>query len=340
MRVGIAGFGFMGRMHYGCWKQVPGVEVVALCDRDQRQFDSSQAAAGNVAGADTSCDFGSAVLYDDYEKMLANANLDVVDITLPTFLHLPMTQQALAQGIHVLCEKPMALNAEECETMLSAWAAAPQNTELMIGQSLRFQPNYVFARELILSGKYGKVIAADFGRFSAAPGWSQDSGDNWFFDEKRSGGVALDLHIHDTDMVNFLFGMPVSVTSSAQYNGKVMQHISTIYNYDNMVVTGAASWAMAKSFGFERHFRIMFEQATLIMANNRTPEFMLYPMEGEPYTPELVTANPYQSEINWFVDKINGKAVELVTTPEQSRNSVRIVDAEKLSANSGQQVDL
>ncbi|HPK38124.1 MAG TPA: Gfo/Idh/MocA family oxidoreductase, partial [Kiritimatiellia bacterium] len=78
IKVAIAGFGFMGRMHYGCWKKVPGVQVVALCDQDRRQFEQSAAAAGNVQGADMSCDYGDAVLYDDFATMLDQARPDAV----------------------------------------------------------------------------------------------------------------------------------------------------------------------------------------------------------------------------------------------------------------------
>lgn len=341
MRVGIAGFGFMGRMHYGCWKKVAGAEVVALCDRDMRQFEAPAAANGNVAGADTSCDYGDAMIVDDYARLLEEANLDVVDITLPTFLHVPTACQALAKGIHVLCEKPMALTTADCDTLLSAWRSAPTGTELAIGQCLRFRNEYVYAKRLIESGVYGEVIAARFGRYSVAPGWTRDGGKSWFFDESRSGGMALDLHIHDADMVNFLFGVPRAVTSSAYYDREgTMIHIATSYDVGGAVVTAEGGWGMAKSFGFERGFQINFERATLVMASKRTPEFCLYPMEGEAFTPELPVSEPYQNEINWFADKVGGTPVEAVTSPQESRDSVRIVDAEKISARCGKTVTL
>ncbi|MDX9867457.1 MAG: Gfo/Idh/MocA family oxidoreductase [Kiritimatiellia bacterium] len=342
MRVGIAGFGFMGRMHYGCWKKVAGAEVAALCDRDRRQFEQSAAAAGNVQGADVSCDYGDAGLYEDFATMLDKARPDAVDITLPTFLHVPMATLALSRGIHVLCEKPMALHTAACDELLAAWRAAPQGTELMIGQCLRFRGEYVYAKRLIESNTYGRVIAARFGRYSQAPGWSRDGGKSWFFDESRSGGVALDLHIHDTDMVHYLFGMPQAVTSSAYDDSDgTMIHISTLYDVGGPSVVAEGGWGMSKTFGFERSFQIAFERATLVMAMRRQPEFCLYPMEGEPVVPELpVSADAYQNEINWFADKISGRAVEPVTSPEACRDSVRIVDAEKRSARSGTRVSL
>lgn len=340
MRVAIAGFGFMGRMHYGCWKNVAGVEVVALCDKDQRQF-QEPVTTGNVSGADTSTDYGEAKIYDDWEKMLAETKPDILDVTLPTWLHLPVTCQALARGIHVLCEKPMALNTSECDQMIKAWRGAPAGTELMIGQCLRFRDEYVYAKKLVDSGEYGKVLSARFARFSMPPGWGRDALDNWFFDDSRSGGVALDLHIHDTDTVNFIFGIPRAVSSSAYYDRqKIMRHIATQYDVGGPLVLAEGAWTMSRSFGFEREFKIVFEKATLVLASRHNPEFCLYPDEGEPFTPEIGNTNAYQNQANWFVEKINGKNTDTPTSPESCRDSVRIVDAEKHSALHGGWVKL
>ncbi|MCL1922012.1 MAG: Gfo/Idh/MocA family oxidoreductase, partial [Kiritimatiellaeota bacterium] len=144
-RVAIVGFGFMGRMHYANWKKMKGCCVVALCDKDASQF-KSPVTSGNLAGADGSTDFGDAVIYDDFDKMLAEAKPDIVSITLPTPLHVPLTSAALKRGVHVVCEKPMALNAADCGAMLKAKAAAPKGTQLMIAHCLRFWPSYVFLK--------------------------------------------------------------------------------------------------------------------------------------------------------------------------------------------------
>ena len=97
----------------------------------------------------------------------------------------------------------MALTVTDCDRMIQA--ARKSGKILQIGHCVRFWPEYAKAKEIVDSGKYGRVVAAMFQRLGAAPGWSVD---NWFINEKRSGGVALDLHIHDTDYVQYLFGMP------------------------------------------------------------------------------------------------------------------------------------
>lgn len=337
-RVAIVGFGFMGRMHYGNWKKMKGAKVVALCDRDVSQF-TAPLTFGNIAGADATTDFGDTVIYDDFDRMLAEAKPDVISLTLPTTLHVPLTIKALQAGVSVLCEKPMALNAADCDKMIKAAKKAPNGAKLMIAQCLRFWPCYAYLKRLVESQKYGKVIAASFRRFSSPPGWQK--GSNWFADESKSGGVALDLHIHDTDMVNFLFGMPKSVTSTAAY-GKTgaMLYISTLYDVGGAAVTAEGSWCMTTAMGFEASFIVTFEKAVVILDAKREKPLCVYPAKGEVFVPPLAKGEGYEYEIKWFLDVLDGKKVACVTTPEQSRDSVKIVDAEKKSAMSGKTVKL
>jgi len=328
----------MGRMHYGNWKKMKGARVVALCDQNLAQF-TAPTAGGNIAGADTTTDYGDAVIYDDFDKMLAEADLDAISLTLPTPLHVPLTIKALQAGVSVLCEKPMALNAAECDKMLKAANRAPEGTKLMVAHCLRFWPSYVYLKKLVDSKKYGKVIAASFRRFSAPPGWQK--GTNWFADESKSGGMALDLHIHDTDMVNFLFGMPKAVTSSAAYdkNG-AMQYISTLYDVGGPAVTAEGSWCMTPTMGFEASYIVTFEKAVVILDGKREKPLCVYPAKGEAFVPALQEGEGYEYEIKWFLDSLKGKKVPPVITAEESRDSVRIVDAEKRSAKSGKTVRL
>ena len=337
-RVAIAGFGFMGRMHYANWRKMKGVEVVALCDKDVSQF-SSPVTSGNLAGADASTDFGDTAIYEDFDVMLAEAKPDIVCVTLPTPLHVPLTAKALKRGIHVVCEKPMALTAADCNAMLKAKAGAPDGTRLMVGHCLRFWPAYVFLKKLVDSKRYGEVLAASFRRYSPPPGWGK--GVSWFMDESKSGGLALDLHIHDSDMVQFLFGVPGSVTSTAVWNkGGVMQHISTIYDVGGPVVTSDASWCVNPTMGFEASYHVTFEKAVVILDGKREKPLCVYPAKGAAFEPKLATGDGYEYELKWFLDLVNGKKVPCVITPEQSRDSVRIVDAEKKSAKTKKTVKL
>jgi len=228
-----------------------------------------------------------------------------------------------------MCEKPMALNVEGCDRMIAE--AKRSGKVLQIGHCVRFWPEYAKTKQLIDSGKYGKVIAATFQRLSATPTWGKD---NWIMDEKRSGGAALDLHIHDTDYVQYLFGIPRAVCSSgAKGPGGNLAHIVTQYFYDDdKVVTAEGGWAMMPAFEFEMSFNIVMKKATILYDLTREPAFKICPAEGEVFTPEVEKGDGWFLQIAHFAKAISGEKVEPVTTLEQSRDSVRIVAAEKESA--------
>lgn len=335
LRIGIVGFGFMGRMHYVQWKALEGADVVAICDANPNIIEDTKKAVGNIEGAASQVDFDSLDLYSDYNKMLTEAKLDAVSITLPTFMHPNFSVKALEAELHVLCEKPMALNVDDCRRMITA--AAQSGKVLMIGHCVRFWPEYAKTKEIVDSGKYGKVIAATFQRLGAAPTWGDD---NWFSDDERSGGVALDLHIHDTDYVQYLFGMPKSVFSrQARAAGGGAIHITTQYIYDdNKVVAAEGGWAMTPAFGFEMSFNIALEKATIVYDCTRTPAFRVCPAEGEVFTPEVAEGDGYSIEIAHFAALAAGRDVAQVTTLAGSLDSVKIVLAEKESAEKGRAV--
>jgi predicted dehydrogenase len=328
LRVGIVGFGFMGRTHYKCWRGVEDAEIVAICDVNPNIVKDTKKAVGNIGDAQHEVDFGSLSVYADIDKMLSEEKLDAVSITLPTYLHADYSIKALSAGINVLCEKPMALNIADCKRMIAA--AKESGKILQIGHCVRFWPEYAKAKQIVDSGEYGRVVAATFQRLGAAPTWSND---NWFLDEKRSGGMALDLHIHDTDFVQYLFGMPRAVRSfGAKAPGGGLAHIVTHYLYDDSrVVTAEGSWQMMLSFGFEMSFNVVLEKATLIYDLTREPMFKVCPAEREAFVPDIEKGDGWFLQIAHFAKVIKGEKVEQVTTLEQSLNSVKIVQAEKES---------
>jgi predicted dehydrogenase len=337
LKVGIVGFGFMGRTHYKCWKGLDGVEIAAICDANPNIEEDTKRAVGNIGDPNETVDFESLTLYADFDKMLASEKLDAVSITLPTYLHPDFSVKALSKGLHVMCEKPMGLTAEACAPMIEA--AQRSGKVLQIGHCVRFWPEYAKAKALLDSGKYGRVIAATFQRLGAAPTWSID---NWFLDEKRSGGMALDLHIHDTDYVQYLFGMPRAVCSfGSKAPGGGLAHIVTQYLYDDdKVITAEGGWAMTPSFGFEMSFNIALEKATIVYDLTRDPAFRVCPAEGEAFTPDVAKGDGWFLQIAHFAKAVRGEKVEPITTLADSMNSVKIVDAEKESVSKGQKVSI
>jgi predicted dehydrogenase len=268
--------------------------------------------------------------------MLQSERLDAVSITLPTHLHKDFSIKALQAGMRVLCEKPMALTLSDCDEMIAVSKVAERT--LMIGHCIRFWPEYAKTKEIIDSGQYGRVLSATFRRFSQPPVWSSD---NWMMDDARSGGMVLDLHIHDTDYIHYVFGIPKAVRSSGLTDTTGIRHIQTRYDYgDDSVITAEGSWLMSKSFGFEMSFTIALEKATIVYDCTRDPAFKICPAEGDAFTPKIEAGDGYLLEIEHFAEKIQGRQLAEVISPDQSRKSIQIIQAEQQSVLENRTVEL
>jgi 1,5-anhydro-D-fructose reductase (1,5-anhydro-D-mannitol-forming) len=335
LRIGIVGFGFMGKKHLSCYRTIPAVQVAAICDSDKSRFGNSKKSVGNIGQVDSSSDIGNISTYTDFDKMLAEQNLDAVSITLPTFMHRDFTIRALESGVNVLCEKPMAMNIGQCRDMIAASRA--NRKVLQIGHCIRFWPEYIKAKELVDSGKYGKVLSATFRRVSAVPGWSWK---NWLTNAKQSGGAIMDLHIHDSDFIQFLFGLPSAVRSQAVIGpSEGFDYITTQYIYkQNKVVFAEGGFVMSPDFKFEMSFVISLEKATICYDCRQTPAFQLCLAKGGSIIPKVESGDGWSREIEHFIKKISDKKVPDIISPLDSLNAIKIVLAEKKSAQTKKEV--
>jgi len=340
LRTALIGIGAMGSGHLDNFlrmkKEGSHIDLVAVCDVDESKFKDNKKIEGNVegVGGGGGVDFSAISCYTSVDEMLAKEELDFVAIALPTYLHCEYTVKCLDKGLHVFCEKPMALNPEECRKMIDA--SERNGKKLMIGHCLRFWGQYEETKKIIDSGKYGKPIAAYFFRGGGTPAWSYE---NWLLKRECGGGALLDQHVHDVDTINFFFGMPkaVSTLGSILYEGSGYDAVTCQYIYDEpMAINAQDDWALAYG-GFSMVFRVNFERGSVIMGER---EFIMAgrgetaqsPNE-KPFTPEFDKENAYYKEIKYFADCIiNNKPVE-INPPEESLNTIRIVAAEIESAD-------
>jgi predicted dehydrogenase len=187
----------MGAVHLAAWRAL-GVEPVGVVARTYESAQEFALQHGLRA-------FGS------YAELLAE--VDVVDLCVPTDLHRPFAEQAAAAGRHVICEKPIALTVSDGRAMIDACERA--GVRLFIGQVVRFFPQYRAARDLLASGALGEPGVITLRRVSSAP--AGDGG--WFSDESRSGGMLFDLMIHDLDYARWLGG-PVERVFARSLHGQ------------------------------------------------------------------------------------------------------------------------
>jgi predicted dehydrogenase len=338
IRIGLVGLGFMGQQHFSIYQNMEQVELVAVCDKDpERVRDSVPAIAGNIGDA-TELELDGIDRYTDFAQMIEDAQLDCVDICTPTPLHPDMTVDALQAGLHVICEKPMALSVSECDRMIAA--AEASSRMLFIAQCIRFWPEYVVLADMLADGRLGRVVSARFTRHSPTPAWSSGS---WLLDAELSGGAVLDLHIHDVDFILSLFGKPQGVLSRGGNlisSGPAVDHVLTTYLYDGFACNAEGGWVFPADFPFERGFQVLGEKGFLELSPAKQPELQFYPFDGEPHTPEFTPGTGYERELEYFAQCMTSGQAPTRITPQAAREAVAMVMAERESIRTGQVVSL
>lgn len=337
VKVALTGVGFMGKTHLGVYQKLgrDKVEVVALCDIRKANTEISQLeAGGNIKASSGSIDLGRARKYTDYASMLEDGGFDYVDICLPTFLHAEYSIKALEAGFNVFCEKPMAMTAAEADEILEA--VEKSGKLFSVGQCLRFWPAYVEAKKLIDSGKYGAMKYAEFARFSAPPTWGWD---NWPLDGKRSGSAALDLHVHDVDMLLFLFGKPDSVRSTGvvERDGGV-SHIASLYSYPGFAAASTGGWICSDSFGFNMRAFFVLEKATIELDFSKEPAVTLCPQGGKKAAVALPEGDGYYHELADFIAGVSRGKLSGTVTGASAAESLKLTLTEIDSVKKGKEL--
>jgi len=322
INIGIIGVGGIAGVHLASYSALKEqANVVALCDiMPERSQGKSEAVTnlGQNSGVKV-----HATAYANYHDLIADSAVQAVDICLPTDLHAEVAIAALESGKHVLCEKPMALTIEQCDRMIAA--ADASNRILMIAQCIRFWPEYAYVKALAQNGTYGKITDAVFSRLSPLPTWTADG---WYLQAERSGGAVQDLHIHDVDYLLYLLGKPQTVSVQARQQQERIDFVSVNYHFgDDLSVRIDGGWDYPPSLPFRMSFLIRFEGATVEWDSLRGP-LKIYPANGEVISPELVKGDAYQLEIEYFLHCIATNTKPIIVTPEDARESVRLVKAE------------
>lgn len=255
IKVGLIGCGFMGTMHVNCYKNIEGVEIVALADI--RREKASELAEGT-----------NAVVYGDGKELIENAQVDVIDICLPTFLHSEYALLAMDKVKYLFVEKPVALTKEQGEMMVKK--ASETGCNVQVGQVIRFWDEYVELAKIVKSGELGKIVNANFRRISPVPTWGWQ---DWLLKYECSGGAAQDLHIHDIDYALSIFGKPNDIHSVKNTHGEKLSYINSLLSYNDFAVTVEGTWGLPVTHPFEATFRVVFEKGVV---ENAGGKFILY----------------------------------------------------------------
>lgn len=310
VRVGLIGIGGMGGCHYSCYEEIENAELVAVCD-----------VRGDMAREKTA---GKNVkVYEDLDEMLNSEKLDMVDICTPSYLHADMAVKCLEKGLNVLCEKPMTLTVADAERVLKA--AEKSGKKFMVAHVVRFMAPYMYLKKVIENKSLGELVNLSLKRISSIPTWSWQ---DWMRNEKLSGGVCLDLSVHDLDFVQSVLGMPEDFSAVLRPIKDNSSFVRSELNYGKFAVSCEGTWYNA-DIPFSAEFLAVFDNGYVKSEGGRfvvngeevsLSENKFAPVEGM----NISGDNGYSEEIKYFVNcVINDKSIEYVK-PASSAASVAL----------------
>jgi predicted dehydrogenase len=329
MKVGIAGVGFMGTVHAAGWAATE-AELVGFC------AETTQEAAELAHTYRTR-------VYPDYAALLDA--VDVIDICTPTHLHHGIVLQAAAAGKHIICEKPLARTVAQAQEMIRVCRNA--GVRLFVAHVVRFFPEYALAKAQVQAGKVGKPAVVRLARGSYRP--KKPSG-NWFLDVEKSGGMMLDLMIHDLDYARWISGEVESVfaknvstlhpNSATEFGIAILKHTSGALSH----VVGA--WAYPPPT-FRTSFEIAGDGGLIEWSSDSTAPINLLlrkdtadaPDVGLPGSP--VAESPYTTQIKEFYEALNASRDRAArVTAADGLAAVQIALAAIESAQTGQPIQI
>ena len=338
VNVAVVGLGFMGVTHLRAYLDNPLARVVAVCGNTRLPVNGVLAGvAGNIKKSDDIVLGLEVKVFRSLDGLLADPEIELVDICTPTLRHPGQVMAALRAGKHVLCEKPLARTAAAAREILSVAENSPGL--LMPAMCMRFWTGWAWLKPVVAEQTFGKVLAASFRRVSEMPAWSRPG--TCAGAGNDSGGALFDLHIHDTDFVNHLFGRPRSVFAAGvvAVDGSI-NHVVTQYHFsDGPAVHAEGSWLLAQ--GFNMSYTLHCERATLDYDLARGADALIVTETGQsPRVVKLEGADGYAAEINYFVDCVANRRAPTVVTASDGVTALDICEAEEKSIHTGAPVKL
>lgn len=340
--IGIIGVGFMGYTHFEAAKKLNGAKVTAIATRNPQKLAGDWTGIqGNFGPPAGTVDLTDVACYSDYRELLADPNVDLVDVCLPTDMHEKVVLECIAAGKATLVEKPIAIDLEAADRMVSA--AKDAGVSLLVGHVLPFFPEFAYAANAVTSGEFGKLKAAHFKRVICQPDWSDGMSDF-----RKLGGWGIDLHIHDNHFISHVCGVPQAVFSRGLLQDNFVNHVHSQYAFDDpdlavsCVSGGIAAGGLEFGHGFELYLEkatIMFDAGTLAGEWTVNTPLRLITDKGV-QIPELDSdgewCGAFTEELQIAVDALGSGEEPRILSGELARDALRVCFAEAKSIATGE----
>lgn len=332
MKIGILGAGMMGNSHINGLRSLDSqnAEYIAVCDIDREKCEAFAKKYGLKP-------------YTNLDDFLADKEIDLVDICLPSFMHEEFAVKAANAKKHLLVEKPIALTLEAAKNIYET--AEKNGVRIMAAQVLRFWPEYVRIKEIYESGEIGDLVSIYAARLGQMPTWCE-----WYKDPIKSGETLMNLTLHDIDFLHFMLGKPKSVYSAGKKDAmNNYNDVMNIFKFEggvNVMVDGSLS--MTAGYPFTMRMRVLGTKGTLeftfISGENIGPEstssLILYKPNDGGKRVDVKSYDAYGMEVRYFVDCITRGVPTETVTKESILNVLASVTAAKKSLEDGKVYDL
>ncbi|MBU9711982.1 Gfo/Idh/MocA family protein [Evansella tamaricis] len=293
--IGLVGLGFIGKTHLEAYKQIENGQVTAICT------------TGEVSDEEITNN-DKVYVTSDFENLLSDKTIDIIDICLPTFLHEEFIIKAANAGKHIICEKPLTLSMESADRILKA--VHRNGVHLFVGHLLRFWPEYQIIKAYSETNMLEEIEIVHAKRLGQFPKWSK-----WFKDPEKSGGALFDLHIHDIDFVYYLLGEVDSVSAVGLKNEYgAWDHVITTLTFKNgSKAYVEASQRMPTGYPFTMSLRAQTPEKALdftISAGENIESVgdsiheLIYYSDGKKTEVEVEQKDAFQNELSYFVNCI------------------------------------
>jgi UDP-N-acetylglucosamine 3-dehydrogenase len=324
--VGIVGAGFMGTTHAKAYSKNSSINIAYICDQINER---AKSLASDIGALGTT----------QFESILNDPAVALVDVCLPTPSHAKFAIDALKAGKHVLVEKPIALNVDDADAMISASKEAGRF--LMVAHVARFAPEYRAIRSVLKSGQLGSPKQATTYRISNMPQWTE-----WFKDPTMTGGAVLDMQIHDIDLLNWIFGKPLRVIATGVRGGSGgWDHVMTLIEYTNIQASVESSFMMPMDFPFTTGFRVLCENGLIeyfFRAGGASFEIgepqshvLIFESGKLPEPVSLETGDGFERELEYFVNCVEQNREPDYVTAIDARLALQVAQASRQSIEGG-----
>jgi UDP-N-acetylglucosamine 3-dehydrogenase len=318
----------MGSWHANQWRKVAGVELVGVLDTRE----DAAAAAGPA--------------FDSWDSLLSGANPDIIDICTPTPTHRQYVELAVSAGKAIFVEKPLARTIEDCDAIVSA--VKNSGVAAMPGHVVRYFPEYLKAKQIIDNGGVGKPATVRTARLAGFP--TINGRENWYANPDKSGGVVLDMILHDFDWLRWTFGPVERVFAkgffgSSLYENRLDYALVTLRFSSGVVGHVTGSWAHTS--GFRTTLEVAGDKGLIdhdsdksvpLVASLRSTDSSAAGV-AVPESPMRPLDDPYYKELSAFVDSLRNNVPPPISIDE-AREAAKIALAALKSIETGRAVSL